>query len=75
MFGDAGLFLRPTSLDWCRWGDRQPAVVRLEPVNQHRLLCGSYFQLEHLGTRVQHAYGPVYTGAKGEMVPPLLTYT
>ena len=55
MFDDAGLFLGPTSLDWCLWGDRQLAGMRLEPVNRHRLLRGSYFQPEHLGTRVQHA--------------------
>ena len=55
MFGDAGLFLGLTSLDWYHWGDQQLAGVRLEPVQRHRLLRGSYFQPEHLGTRVQHA--------------------
>ena len=30
---NAGLFLGPASLDWCRWGNRQLAGVRLEPVN------------------------------------------
>ena len=47
--------LGSTSLGWNSRGDRQLAGVRLEPVNQHRLLRGSNFQLEHLGTRVQHA--------------------
>ena len=51
----AGLFLGPASLDWCHWGNWPLAGVRLEPVNRHCLLHGSDFQLEHLGTRVQHA--------------------